>query len=109
MLALAAGTIGLLGPASAVRNLAGLTGLGLLGVAVAGNAFGWLLPTLMAAASIVGGSSGRPDGTVYAWAWVLRPNGDVPAVSIALLLLTTGLVATLVAQSRARTKATDDL
>lgn len=69
VLALAAGTIGLLGPASALRNLSGLTGLGLVGVAIAGNAFGWLFPTLMAAASIVGGSSGRPDGTVYAWAW----------------------------------------
>lgn len=101
-----AGSVGHLGPPATVRNLLGLTGLGLLGVAVLDGSFGWLPPCVLAGLAFIVGARG--DGTAHPWAFVIRPNNDLIAFTTAVVLLLAGTIASLAAQQRAATRATDD-
>lgn len=102
-----AGSVGQLGPPATIRNLLGLTGLGLLGVAVLGGSFGWLPPCVLAGLAFIAGARG--DGTAHPWAFVIRPNNDPIAFTTAVVLLLAGTIASLATQQRATTRATDYL
>ncbi len=76
------------GWASAERNLLGLTGFALLGAALIGSAASWVLPFALAAAALtVGGARLLP------WGWLIRRDGDAPALGTAAVLVAVGLLA----------------
>jgi hypothetical protein len=72
---------------TALRNVAGFTGLALLAATVFGSRLAWTLPMLIGLTSLVSGVyEGRPAG----WAWPIHGNGDPGADLTALLLLIAG-------------------
>lgn len=79
------------GTAAAVRNLVGLTGVGLLGARVLGGRLAWLLPCslVIAVVSLAGGV----EDTSTLVVWLLRADGDRGAWALATVLLAAGLVA----------------
>jgi hypothetical protein len=97
--ALAAGATGgtLPGGVSALlRNLAGLTGTGLLAAAVLGGAFGWAGPMayLLIALTALSGNPTTP------WVWPARPPHDLGAALCASAVFAAGIVAVAVFGAR---------
>ena len=90
--ALPGGTVALL------RNLAGMTGLGLLCAAVLGGAFGWIGPMTywLIIEGALAGSWTTP------WAWPARPPHDRGAAICAALVFAAGTVVITLRGSRER-------
>jgi hypothetical protein len=82
------------GAPTAVRNLAGLVGLGLLTAAAVGGAWAWTVP---AAYMILGiyGLYTRWHGPALStpWIWAARPGGDLGGAICAGLVFAAGLLA----------------
>ncbi len=88
--ALPGGTLALL------RNLAGLTGIGLLSAAALGGAFGWTGPMaywLIAETALAA-------GWTTPWAWPARPPDDRGAAICASAVFAAGIVAVMVFGAR---------
>ncbi len=82
------------GGAELLRNLIGLTGLGLLGSAAAGHALGWVLPFLWTGISYLGvprDYAAHPDAAVLGW--LMFPATWPATWATAAGLLLTGLAA----------------
>jgi hypothetical protein len=97
--ALAAGATGGTLPggiAALLRNLAGLTGTGLLAAAVLGGAFGWAGPMayLLITETALNGAPTTP------WVWPARPPHDVGAALCASAVFAAGIVAVTVLGAR---------
>jgi hypothetical protein len=73
-----------------VRNLLGLAGLGLLFVRVLGGRLSWAPPLGFAMLALF--QSGAASGDAPNWAWVVQPASRHTAATLALALLTAGLV-----------------
>lgn len=85
------------GAAAALRNLAGFTGLALLGGVVFGSRLSWLLPISWAVSAT---TLGDPTGTGLPWDWPVRVDADRGALLIALALLVAGCATFLARGSR---------
>ena len=90
--ALAAGAAGGVlpgGTLALLRNLAGMTGIGLVSAAALGGAFGWTGPMAywLATESVLAGRWTSP------WIWAARPPGDHGAAICAALVFATGIAA----------------
>ncbi|HEX5164292.1 MAG TPA: hypothetical protein VFV93_02760 [Thermomicrobiales bacterium] len=72
-----------------VRNLLGLTGVGLLFVRVLGGRLSWASPLGFATLALF--QNGAAAGTAPGWAWVVQPAPREAAAVIALVLLVSGL------------------
>jgi hypothetical protein len=97
--ALAAGATGGTLPggiAALLRDLAGLTGTGLLAAAVLGGAFGWAGPMvyLLITETALNGAPTTP------WVWPARPPHDVGAALCASAVFAAGIVAVTVLGAR---------
>lgn len=77
------------GSLALLRNLAGMTGIGLLSAAALGGAFGWVGP--MSYLLVIEG--GLADGWTTPWAWPGRPAHDLGGALCASVVLAAGLVA----------------
>lgn len=77
------------GTGAMLRNLAGMTGTGLLSAAVLGGAFGWTGPMayLLIAEIALAGSWATP------WVWPARPPGDLGGALCACAVFAAGVVA----------------
>jgi hypothetical protein len=78
------------GTLALLRNLAGMTGTGLLAAVVLGGAFGWVGPMaylLLTEAALTQGGWTTP------WIWPARPPGDLGAALCASLVFAAGAVA----------------
>ena len=84
------------GTAALLRNLAGLTGTGLLAAAVLGGAFGWTGPMayLLIAETALSGNPTTP------WVWPARPPDDLGAALCASAVFAAGVVAVTVFGAR---------
>lgn len=89
---LMAGVPGPAGEVATIRNLLGLTGLAMLAGRVLGSRHSWTLPTIYVFATV---TFGNPAGHGPSWDWAIHYDADTTALYIAVLLLTTGLLATL--------------
>ena len=90
--ALAAGATGgllLTGTVALLRNLAGITGIGLLSAAVAGGAFGWTGPFAYLVLTEVA-LTGNPTTP---WVWAARPPHDLGGALCAALVFAAGTAA----------------
>ena len=76
------------GTLALLRNLGGMTGIGLLSAAVLGGAFGWTGP--MAFLLITEGALAH--GSTTPWVWPTRPPHDRGGAICACLVLAAGLV-----------------
>jgi hypothetical protein len=97
--ALAAGTTGGVlpgGTTALLRNLAGLTGTGLLAAAVLGGAFGWAGPMAYLLITLTA-LSGHPTTP---WVWPARPPHDLGAALCACAVFAAGIVAVTVFGAR---------
>lgn len=97
--ALAAGATGGLlpgGTLALLRNLAGITGVGLLSAAVIGGAFGWTGPLAYLLVTEVA-LSGNPTTP---WVWPARPAHDLGGAICAALIFATGTAAITVFAAR---------
>jgi hypothetical protein len=77
------------GSLSLLRNLAGMTGTGLLSAAVLGGAFGWVGP--MGYLLVVEG--GLAGGWSTPWLWPGRPSGDLGGALCASAVFAVGVIA----------------
>ena len=77
------------GSLSLLRNLAGMTGTGLLSAAVLGGAFGWVGP--MGYLLVVEG--GLAGGWSTPWLWPGRPPGDLGGALCAAAVFAAGVIA----------------
>jgi hypothetical protein len=77
------------GSLSLLRNLAGMTGTGLLSAAVLGGAFGWVGP--MGYLVVVEG--GLAGGWSTPWLWPGRPPGDLGGALCASAVFAAGVIA----------------
>jgi len=77
------------GSLSLLRNLAGMTGTGLLAAAVLGGAFGWVGP--MGYLLVVEG--GLAGGWSTPWLWPGRPPGDLGGALCASAVFAAGVIA----------------
>jgi hypothetical protein len=77
------------GSLSLLRNLAGMTGTGLLSAAVLGGAFGWVGP--MGYLLVVEG--GLAGGWSTPWLWPGRPPGDLGGALCASAVFAAGVIA----------------
>lgn len=82
----------------AVRNLIGLVGLALLAAAIAGEAWGWTLPLLVGLGTPFVEGVARSGSLA---AFLVRPDGDGAAWTVAAALAVTGAIALLLARPRA--------
>jgi hypothetical protein len=99
--ALAAGATGGVlagGTHAMLRNLAGMTGIGLLSAAALGGAFGWTGP--MAYWLVTEGTLAGPWTTP--WIWPARPPGDLGGALCAGLVFAAGLAVITVRGARDR-------
>jgi hypothetical protein len=80
------------GAGAMVRNLAGLTGAGLLSAAAFGGAFGWVVPMayLLITETALAGSWATP------WIWPARPPGDLGGALCAAAVFAAGVAAVAV-------------
>jgi hypothetical protein len=76
------------GTLALLRNLGGMTGIGLLSAVVLGGAFGWVGP--MAYLLITEGALAHRSATP--WVWPTRPPHDLGGAICACLVLAAGLV-----------------
>jgi hypothetical protein len=88
------GTLGML------RNVAGLTGIGLLTAAVTGGALAWIGPM----AYLVVAELALVNAWVTPWTWPARPPHDRGAAVCAAVVLAAGLVVTTVRGARDSTR-----
>ena len=72
-----------------LRNLAGITGIGLLSAAVAGGAFGWTGPFAYLVVTEVA-LTGNPTTP---WVWAARPPHDLGGALCAALAFAAGIAA----------------
>jgi hypothetical protein len=84
------------GVAALLRNLAGLTGLGLLSAVALGGAFGWTGPMAYLLVTEVA-LTGHPTTP---WIWAGRPPGDLGAALCAAAVFAAGVIAITVAGAR---------
>jgi hypothetical protein len=78
--------------AAALRNLALLCGLGLLGTVVVAPSLAWVAPlTYGTTVLLVGNETGRVRG----WAWLLMPDNSHPATVAALVCFLAGMAAAI--------------
>lgn len=82
--------------AAALRSLAGLTGLALLGAALTGSGTSWVLPLSYVVATVTL-SVGEPD---QLWFWLLLPGDDSASLSVAVGLGVAGAAAVILRGSR---------
>jgi hypothetical protein len=76
------------GTVALLRNLGGMTGLGLLSAVALGGAFGWVGPM----AYLVVTEAALAHGSVTPWVWPTRPPFDRGAAVCACLVIAAGLV-----------------
>jgi hypothetical protein len=93
------------GSLALLRNLGGITGIGLLSAVLGGGAFGWVGPMAYLLVTEVA-LQGHPTTP---WAWASRPAGDRGAAICASLVCAAGLalITVLGPRSRARDDAGD--
>jgi hypothetical protein len=89
------------GPLDVLRNLAGMTGIGLLCAAALGGRLAWIGPT----GYLVVGAYGlytqwHGPALTTPWIWPARPPHDLGAAICAVLVFTTGIVVTSVRGAR---------
>jgi hypothetical protein len=89
------------GPLDVVRNLAGMTGIGLLGAAALGGGLGWVGPT----GYLVVGAYGlytqwHGPALTTPWIWPARPPHDLGAAICAALVFSIGIAVTSVRGAR---------
>lgn len=77
-----------LGEWSLFRNLAGFTGLALLGARLLGSGLSWLVPLAYGGLALM---IGGDDGKVARWAWSVRPTTDEGSTVMAVCVLLLGL------------------
>jgi hypothetical protein len=97
--ALAAGATGGLlpgGTLALLRNIAGMTGVGLLTAALIGGAFGWIGPL----AYFVLTEGALAGGWTTLWAWPARPPHDLGAALCAAAVFAAGLMLVTVRGAR---------
>lgn len=74
------------------RNLAGFTGLALLGAWTLGSHLSWIVPLAYGLLSFLTGQVQRGSDVEWAgWAWPMRLTSDGPSVLITIALLIVGL------------------
>lgn len=78
------------GTLALLRNVAGMTGTGLLAAAVLGGAIGWAAPL----AYLVLAEGAMADGATTPWAWPARPPHDLGGALCAGAVFAAGLLAT---------------
>lgn len=76
------------GAVAAIRNLLGLTGLGLMGARVLGGRLAWILPCALVI-SVVSVASGAKTASALL-VWPVRPDDDLIAGVVAVALLVAG-------------------
>lgn len=82
------------------RNLAGFTGLALLGAWLLGGRLSWVLPIAYGGVVTV---TGRDAPNSFAWwSWAIRPGDDALAVLLAMAALVIGLTAVSLLGTRER-------
>lgn len=91
------GLVGEFGPAAALRNLAGFTGLALISSLIFSGAAAWALPVAMGVSVLTAGAS---EGRPHNWAWPIHNNTDGTALLIAVLLLLIGTIAQATVRTR---------
>jgi hypothetical protein len=79
-----------------LRNVAGMTGIGLLAAAVLGGALGWVAPLVY----LVLAEGALADGATTPWAWPARPPHDLGGALCAGAVLAAGLLVTTVRGTR---------
>lgn len=77
------------GEFAAVRDTAGLVGIGIVGTVIIGGHFGWIGPGAYWAL----GTYATADHWQTPWTWPARPSGDVGAALCAFALLAASLLA----------------
>jgi hypothetical protein len=89
------------GTADLLRNVAGMTGIGLLSAAVTGGALAWVGPMayMLVAEFALSGAWTTP------WAWPARPPHDVGAALCAAVVFAAGAAVTTVRGARAEGRA----
>ena len=77
-----------------VRNLGGLTGIGLLAAVLFGVSLAWVAPMLVAFIALFATPEGLSmAGSDMLWTWLSRPIDDLGALTIALVITAAGLAA----------------
>jgi hypothetical protein len=84
------------GSLALLRNLAGMTGTGLLAAAILGGALGWTAPL----AYLVLTEAALSHGSTTPWAWPARPPHDLGGALCAGAVFAAGLLATTVRGAR---------
>ncbi len=84
------------GTGALLRNLAGMTGLGLLSAAALGGAFGWTGPMAYLLVTEIA-LTGQPTTP---WVWAGRPTGDLGAALCAAAVFAAGVAAVTAFGSR---------
>jgi hypothetical protein len=80
------------GPLDAARNVAGLTGIGLLCAAALGGGLSWTGPTAYLVASVYAlYALWHPPALTTPWLWPARPPHDLGGALCALLVFAAGL------------------
>jgi hypothetical protein len=106
----AAGTGGHLagGPLDVLRNVAGLTGIGLLCAAALGGGLSWTGPTGYLVAGVYAlYTQWHPPALSTPWLWPARPPHDLGGALCAALVFTAGLVVITVRGARAHADDAD--
>jgi hypothetical protein len=86
-----------------LRNLAGLTGIGLLCAAVLGGGLAWTAPTAYLTIAIYAlYTQWHGPAVTTPWLWPARPSGDIGAAACAGLVFVTGMAATALRGARGR-------
>jgi hypothetical protein len=89
------------GPLEVLRNLAGLTGIGLLCATALGGALGWTGPTTYLIIGVYGlYTQWHAPALSTPWIWPARPAHDVGAALCATLVFATGLLLTTLRGAR---------
>jgi hypothetical protein len=92
------------GTGAVARNLAGMTGLGLLSAAALGGAFGWTGPMAYLLVTEIA-LTGHPTTP---WVWAARPTSDLGAALCAAAVFVAGLAVVTTFEARdSRTRATE--
>jgi hypothetical protein len=80
------------GPLDVLRNVAGITGLGLLTAAVVGGGLSWTVPTGYLVAAIYAlYTQWHPPALSTPWLWPARPPHDLGGAGCAALVFAAGL------------------
>ncbi|GAA4535326.1 hypothetical protein [Amycolatopsis samaneae] len=78
---------------SAIRGVAGMTGLAALGATFFGAQLGWLLPTAQAVVALGAQIGGAKESTLtHVLAWPFQPDGTTAATVTAVVLALAGLL-----------------